>query len=121
VGEFESAEVVVSTGRFGPYIRHNSLFYSLPKDVDPLTIELDRAGEIILAKRQSDSQKVLKEFTGNKPLIQVLNGRFGAYIACNKENYKIPKGMDPKTLTLDDCKTIIAETQPSKSKSKKKK
>ncbi len=121
LGEFESKEVVVSTGRFGPYIRHNSLFFSLPKDVDPLTIELDRAGEIILAKRESDSQKVVAEFNDNKTLIQVLNGRYGAYIACNKENYKIPKGKDPKTLTLDDCKTIIAETQPSKSKSKKKK
>jgi len=121
IGEFESAGVVVSTGRFGPYIRHNSLFYSLPKDEDPLTIELDRASEIILAKRQADSQKILKEFTENKTLIQVLNGRFGAYIACNKENFKIPKGKDPKALTLEDCKAIMAEAQPSKSKSKKKK
>jgi DNA topoisomerase-1 len=121
LGEFESKEVVVSTGRFGPYIRHNSLFFSLPKDEDPLTIELDRAGEIILAKRQADSQKIVHEFTDNKTLIQVLNGRYGAYIACNKENYKIPKGKDPKTLTLDECKAIIAETPPSKSKGKVKK
>jgi len=54
-------------------------------------------------------------------VIQVLNGRYGAYIAFNKENYKIPKGKDPKALTLEECKKIIAETQPSKSKSKKKK
>jgi DNA topoisomerase-1 len=121
LGEFESAEVVVSTGRFGPYIRHNSLFYSLPKDIDPLTVELDRASEIILAKRQADSQKIVHEFNDDKTLIQVLNGRFGAYISCNKENYKIPKGKDPKALTLADCKAIIAETPPSKSKSKKKK
>ncbi len=121
LGEFESTEVVVAVGRFGPYIRHQSLFYSLPKEDDPLTVEIDRAGEIILAKRQADSQKILKEFTDNKILIQVLNGRYGAYIACNKENYKIPKGKDPKSLTLEDCKTIMAETQPSKSKSKKKK
>ncbi|MCX6304604.1 MAG: type I DNA topoisomerase [Bacteroidetes bacterium] len=121
LGEFEAKEVVVSTGRFGPYIRHNALFFSLPKDVDPLTIELDRAGEIILAKRQADSQKIIMEFTDNKTFIQVLNGRYGAYIACNKENYKIPKGKDPKALTLEECKAIIAETPPSKSKSKKKK
>ena len=121
VGEFEASEVVVAIGRFGPYIRHKSLFYSLPKDVDPLTIELDHASEIIQAKRQADSQKVLREFTEGKTLIQVLNGRYGAYIACNKENYKIPKGKDPRALTLEDCKQIIAETQPSKSKSKKKK
>jgi DNA topoisomerase-1 len=97
------------------------LFFSLPKDVDPLTIELDRAAEIILAKRQSDSQKILQEFNDDNTLIQVLNGRFGAYIASNKNNYKIPKGKDPKSLTLSDCKAIIAETPPSKSKSKKKK
>jgi DNA topoisomerase-1 len=121
LGELESAELVVSTGRFGPYIRHKSLFYSLPRDVDPLTIELGRAEEIILAKRQADSQKIVREFTDNKVLIQILNGRYGAYIASNKENYKIPKGKDPKTLTLEDCKSIIAETPPSKSKSKKKK
>lgn len=121
LGEFESSEVVVSKGRFGPYIRHNSLFYSLPKDVDPLKIGLQQAGEIIRAKRQSDSQKVLREFPEHKPLIQILNGRYGAYIACNKENFRIPKGKDPKALTLEDCKVIIAETQPSKSKSKKKK
>ncbi|MFZ4523217.1 MAG: type I DNA topoisomerase [Bacteroidales bacterium] len=121
IGEFESKDVVVAIGRFGPYIRHNSLFYSLPKDVDPLTVELERAGEIIVAKRMADDQKILGEFTDNKTLIQVLNGRYGAYIACNKENYKIPRGRDPKTLTLEDCKAIIAETPPSKSKSKTRK
>ncbi|MEI7725249.1 MAG: type I DNA topoisomerase [Bacteroidota bacterium] len=120
LGEFESAEVVVATGRFGPYIRHQSLFYSLPKDDDPLTVELDRAGEIILAKRQADSQKIVHEFREDKSLIQVLNGRYGAYIACNKENYKIPKGKDPKTLTMEECKKIMAETPPSKSKTKSK-
>jgi DNA topoisomerase-1 len=121
IGQFEDSDVVVAIGRFGPYIRHKSLFFSLPKDVDPLTVEVDHASEIIVAKRQSDSQKIVHEFTDDKTLIQVLNGRFGAYIACNKENYKIPKGKDPKALTLEDCKRIIAETQPSKSKSKKKK
>jgi len=121
LGEFEGSEAVVAIGRFGPYIRHKSLFYSLPKDADPLTIEIDQAAEIILAKRQADSQKIVHEFTDNKVLIQVLNGRYGAYITSNKENYKIPKGKDPKSLTLADCKAIMAETQPTKSKSKKKK
>jgi DNA topoisomerase I len=121
LGEYEAAEVVVAIGRFGPYIRHKSLFYSLPKEDDPLTIALGRAGEIIMAKRESDSQKILHEFTDGKTLVQVLNGRYGAYIACNKENFKIPKGKDPKSLTLEDCRVIMKETQPSKSKSKKKK
>ncbi|MEI7662453.1 MAG: type I DNA topoisomerase [Bacteroidota bacterium] len=121
LGEYETGEVTVSIGRFGPYIRHSSLFYSLPKDDDPLSVGLDRAIEIIIAKRQQDSQKILMEFQDDKALIQVLNGRYGAYIFFNKENYKIPKGKDPKALTLEDCKIIISETQPSKSKSKKKK
>jgi DNA topoisomerase-1 len=121
IGEFETKEVTVAIGRFGPYIRHNSLFYSLPKEDDPLTVELERACEIIRVKREQDSQKILNEFSENGTMIQVLNGRYGAYIACNKENFKIPKGKDPKGLTLEECKKIIAETQPSKSKSKKKK
>ncbi len=121
LGEYETNEVIVSTGRFGPYIRHKSLFYSLPTEDDPFTVELSRGIEIILAKQHQDSQKILKEFKEDKTHIQVLNGRYGAYISFNKGNYKIPKGKDPKALTLEDCKVIIAETQPSKSKSKKKK
>lgn len=120
LGEFEDTEVVVATGRFGPYVRHQSQFYSLPKGADPLTIGLDDSISIILQKRQADSQKVLREFPEKDGLIQVLNGRFGAYIAFNKENYKIPKGKDPKSLTLEEVKAILAETQPSKQKGKKK-
>jgi len=120
-GEFESSEVVISTGRFGPYVRHQSAFYTLPKEDDPLTVTLERAVEVIVNKRQADSQKILHEFLDGKDLIRVINGRFGAYITFNKENYKIPREKDPKTLTLEACKTIIANTEPSKSKSKKKK
>jgi DNA topoisomerase-1 len=120
LGEFENSEVVVASGRFGPYVRHLSNFYSLPKTDDPLTVGLDRAIGIIEAKRLLDSQKILHDFKDGEISIQVLNGRYGAYITSNKENYKIPRGKDPKTLTLADCKTIIAETQPTKSKSKKK-
>ena len=121
IGEFEGTEVVVSSGRFGPYIRHQSQFFSLPKADDPLTVELDRAMEIITAKRQADIQKVFHEFRDGDLVIQVLNGRYGAYITCNKDNYKIPRGKDPLTLNLEDCKKIIAETEPTKSKAKKKK
>ena len=121
LGEFEGKDVTASIGRFGPYIRHNSLFYSLPKDEDPLEVTLERAMEIMLAKRLADSQKLVLEFRDEKLVIQVLNGRFGAYITANKENYKIPKGKNPKELTLEDCKAIMASTPPSKSKSKKKK
>ena len=121
LGEFEGSDVTASIGRFGPYVRHKSLFYSLPKEEDPLEVTLERATEIVVAKRLADSQKLVKEFIEDKLTIQVLNGRFGAYLAANKENYKIPRGKDPKELTLEDCKAIMANTSPSKSKSKKKK
>lgn len=121
LGDFEGKAVTASVGRFGTYIRHNALFYSMPKDVDPLEVTLDRAIEIMQAKRVADSQKLIRKFSDDKQNIQILNGRFGAYISVNKENYKIPKGKDPKELTLADCKAIMAETPPSKSKSKKKK
>ncbi len=121
LGMFESDEVIVSTGRFGPYIRYKSQFVSLPAEDDPLSVTLDRAIIIILEKQKQESQRVLKEYNENSLIIQVLNGRYGAYISCNKQNYKIPKGKDAKLLTLEDCKKIIAETEPSKSKSKRKK
>ncbi|MEI6456052.1 MAG: type I DNA topoisomerase [bacterium] len=120
LGEYESSELVVSTGRFGPYIRHNSKFYSLPKADDPLYVTLDRAIEIIQEKQNQDSKKVLKEFEDKGEMIQILNGRFGTYLSYNKQNYKIPKGTDPNTLTLEGCKSIIINTAPSKSKSRKK-
>jgi DNA topoisomerase-1 len=121
LGDFEDSEVLVSSGRFGPYIRHKSQFYTLPKGDDPLDVELPRAIEVIQAKRLADSQKLIAEFRDGENVIFVLNGRFGAYISSNKNNYKIPRGKDAKTLTLDDCKTIIAATPPAKVKAKKKK
>ncbi|MBX7201798.1 MAG: type I DNA topoisomerase [Bacteroidia bacterium] len=107
LGEFEEKDMVVGAGRFGPYIRHNNAFYSLPKTDDPHTVDAERAIEIILAKRKADAEKVIARFPGD-PDIHVLNGRFGPYIAKGKENFKIPKGTDPHGLTLEDCLTIIA-------------
>jgi len=119
LGEYEALEVIVSIGRFGPYIRHKSKFYSLPKEDDPLSVTLERAIEIILKKQERDNQKTLKEFQDNNELIQVLNGRYGNYISYKKQNFRIPKDMDAKSLSLEDCKAIISNTQPSKSKKKK--
>jgi DNA topoisomerase-1 len=118
VGSFESTDVVVSVGRFGPYVKHNSGFYSLAKDDDPLTVTLQRAIEIIEEKRKKEDQKTIKSFTGDES-IKILNGRYGPYISFNKRNYKIPKGSDPAGLTLEDCRKIIKETEPSKNKSVK--
>ncbi len=118
VGSYESADVMVSTGRFGPYVKHLSGFYSLAKDDDPLTVTLERAIEIIEEKRNKEHQKTIKTFTGDE-LIKILNGRYGPYISYNRRNYKIPKGSDPAGLTLEDCRKIIKETEPSKNKNVK--
>lgn len=120
LGQADDEEVTVASGRFGPYIRHKNQFYTLPKEDDPLTVELPRAMEIIRAKKDLDSQKLLLEFRDGKEVISVLNGRYGAYISYNKENYKIPKGKDPKSLTLNDVKTIVKETGPTRAKKRKK-
>jgi DNA topoisomerase-1 len=83
---------------FGPYIRHKSAFYSLKKGVDdPMTVNLERAEEIIREKRFADSQRIIREFV-EEPDLKVLNGRFGPYISYKKKNYKISKKQDPTAL-----------------------
>jgi DNA topoisomerase I len=119
VGEFEGAEMTVNVGRFGPYIRHQSAFYSLKKEDDPFTIEQLRAIELIEAKRKADKEKVIKTFTENSE-VQILNGRWGAYIAIGKKNYKIPKEKDPASLSLEDCLSIAKEAEDPKNKAKTK-
>jgi DNA topoisomerase I len=121
LGDYEENEVVVSAGRFGPYVRHNSRFYSLGKEDDPLSIELSRAIEIIEEKRKADQQKIIREFK-EEPKLQILRGRYGPYISYDKLNYKIPKGQKAEELTLEDCRDIIANSKPTKtSKSRKSK
>jgi len=78
LGDFEDMEVKAAIGRFGPYILHNKKFVSIPKDQDPYTISFDEAVELVLAKRKSDSEKMISDFKEED--IQVLNGRYGAYI-----------------------------------------
>jgi DNA topoisomerase-1 len=118
IGTFEDKEITVSTGRFGPYVLHDSKFYSLRKGVDdPYTIEMDRTIELIREKREKDKNKVISVFNEDKEL-SILNGRWGPYISYRKENYKIPRGTDPKSLTHAQCMKIIADT-PVKKKKKK--
>jgi DNA topoisomerase-1 len=118
IGPFEDKDITVSTGRFGPYVLHDSKFYSLRKGVDdPYTIEVDRAIELIEEKREKDKNKVIALFNEDKEL-SILNGRWGPYISYKKENYKIPRGTDPKSLTHAECMKIIADT-PVKKKKKK--
>lgn len=119
IGEFRDKEVVIGVGRFGPYIKHNNKFVSLPKGIDPLEIQLEEAIELINEKEKKDKEKVIKVFE-EEPELQVLNGRYGPYLKYQSSNYKIPKKTDPKELTLDDCKKIIEEgNKENKSKSKR--
>lgn len=107
-GMFEDKEMVVAIGRFGPYIRHNGLFISLKKEDDPMTVSAERCIELILAKRQAEIDKYIKTFPEN-PEVQLLNGRWGPYLVIGQNNFKLPKGIDPKTLSLQDCLDIAAD------------
>jgi DNA topoisomerase I len=119
VGQYEEKDIVAAVGRFGPYLRHNSEFYSLPKEDDPLSVDLDRAIEVIELKREKDRQKVIRAFDDN---VKILNGRWGPYLTANGTNYKLPKNQDPEKLTLEDCLNIInAGTSASKSRTTRKK
>jgi DNA topoisomerase-1 len=102
VGQFEGEDLVVAIGRFGPYIRLGKTFFPLPKTDDPLEVSEERVIEVIKEKREKDANNVIREFKEN-PDVRVLNGRFGPYVAIGKTNFKIPKSVDPKTLTLQDC------------------
>ena len=104
-GMFEDKEMKVAVGRFGPYIQHNSKFISLKKEDDPMTVTADRCIELIQAKRQADIDKYIKTFPENEG-VQLLNGRFGPYLVIDGANYKLPKGIDPKALTLEECLEI---------------
>ncbi len=119
IGEYEGKSVTVAIGRFGPYIRHDSKFISLEKDVDdPYSVELDRAIVLIDAKREKDLNAIINVFEEN-PDVKLLNGRWGPYISFNKNNYKIPKNTDATKLTLEDCLALI-EKQPAPKKGRKK-
>ncbi|MBP5689025.1 MAG: type I DNA topoisomerase [Muribaculaceae bacterium] len=106
LGTFEGKEVVVAIGKYGPYLKHDGKFVSVPKDMSPYSITIDDAAELIKEKRASEAKKVLMTFD-EEPELQVMNGRFGAYIVYKKENYKIPKKYDASKLTLEDCRAIV--------------
>ena len=113
IGSYEDKELTVGIGRFGPFVKHNSKFYSLKKTDDPASVEEIRAIEIIEEKRKQEREKLIKEFDGRED-IKVLNGRYGPYIAVGKSNYKIPKKVDPASLTLEQCLEIIEKEGPKK-------
>ncbi len=123
VGEYEGKVMVAAVGRFGPFIRHDGKFVSIPKDLNPLTITAEEAIALIEGKRVKDEQRFIKKFEED-PDMEILKGRFGPYISYQKANYRIPKTVtDPTILTLEDCKKIIAEAgeKPAAKKTTRKK
>ncbi|MBN2616244.1 MAG: type I DNA topoisomerase [Bacteroidales bacterium] len=122
LGEFEGAEVTVAIGRFGPYVKHNKLFFSIKKDKNPSSLTLDEAIEIIHEKREAEKNKIIKSFKEDDK-VQVLNGRYGAYLTIDGQNYKIPKDKEAASLSLEDCYEIAKDPKnlPKKRGFKKKK
>jgi DNA topoisomerase-1 len=113
LGELEEKPVKANIGRFGPYIQHDKLFVSIPKEEDVMEIEIERAIELVLAKRQADLDRIIKKFEED-PATQILNGRWGPFIKSGKNNFKLPKDLeDPSKLTLEEVKHIM-ENQPAK-------
>ena len=120
LGVYEDKDVKANIGRFGPYVQHLKMFVSIPKEEDVMTIELDRAIELIEAKKIADANRIIKKFEED-PDTEILNGRWGPYIKSGKKNYKLPKDLeDPSKLTLEEVKHIM-ENQPAKGKRKAKK
>jgi len=117
VGEYEGTKIVIGAGRFGPYVLHNKKFVSLPKGEDPLTITLDRAIELIADKRKQEEQRHLKTFEEDGKL-EVMNGRYGPYVAYDGKNYRLPKAMHSKAaeLTYKECMEVVNNTLAKKTK-----
>ena len=109
IGEYEGEVMTVAVGRFGPYVRHAGKFYSLPKDTDPLSCTAEQAIEIIREKRESEEKSLLKSFAEDADL-SIRTGRFGPYLKYKTDNYKLPKDVDPTSMSYDDCMKLIAET-----------
>jgi len=116
IGTFEDTEMIASVGRFGPYIRFGSLFVSIPKNLNPETINEEEAIELVKAKREAEIKRRIKTFDEDPDLL-IMNGRFGPYITYKGKNFRIfDKKKDPHTLTLEDCRAIIDKADSKETK-----
>ena len=106
LGEYEGKTVSVGVGRFGPYIQHNKVYVSLPKTLDPMKVTLEEAEQLILEKRAKEAERHIKKFD-EEPELEILNGRYGPYIAYKGNNYKIPKDIVPQDLSLKSCLELV--------------
>ena len=112
VGTYEGSPVVIGAGKYGPYVLHQKKYTSLPKDADPMTITLEEAVKLIDEKRQQETQKHLKKFFEDDKL-EILNGRYGPYIAYDGKNYRMPKNLHARAaeLTYDECMNIVNKNE----------
>ena len=117
LGEYNSEIVKANAGRFGPYIQVGKVFVSIPKGEEPMTIELDRAIELFVEKQTADANKLIKIFD-ERPDVQLLNGRYGAYLKIGKDNFKLPKDTTPENLSIEECIHISKNQAPKTAKKK---
>lgn len=117
IGQFEGTDVVIGSGRFGPYVLHDKKYVSLPKGEDPLTVTLPTAISLIEKKRDQEKQRHLKKFDEDDKM-EVLNGRYGPYIAYDGKNYRLPKALHDKAaeLTYEQCKEIVDKAPEPKAR-----
>ena len=126
LGEFEGKTVTIGNGRFGPYIYNNGKYTSLPKTYDPMSVTLEEAIDLIKEKEQAEAKKHIKKFEA-EPELEIMNGRYGPYIAYKGNNYKIPKDIVPEDLSLESCLELVKLqsdkeiTKPKKGRYAKKK
>ncbi|MBR5803929.1 MAG: type I DNA topoisomerase [Bacteroidaceae bacterium] len=111
VGELEGLPVTIGSGRFGPYVQHDGKYISVPKGIDPMSITLEEAVALIAEKNQAEANRHIKTLGEGEEMIQILNGRYGPYIAYKGKNYKIPKDTEPTTLQAIHCLAIIEEQE----------
>lgn len=117
LGEYEGKPLIVGAGKFGPYIRYDNTYVSIPKDKDAMTITFEEAVQMLKDKEEAEAKKVIKVFEDH-PELQVLNGRYGPYISYENKNYKIPPTVEPADLTPETCLKVI-ELQKTKAETKK--
>ena len=118
IGQHEGIDIICLKGRFGPYIKYGDKNISLPRGIDPLKVDLENCIKIIEDSLIKKSGEIISEFKDSD--IQVINGSYGPYIKHAGNNYRIPKGTDPATLTEDKCKEIVASTEPTGRKKRRK-
>lgn len=120
IGEFEGSDVVIGAGRFGPYVMHNKKYVSLPKGTDPMKVTLEEAIQLIGEKREQEQKRHVKAFDEDAKL-EVLNGRYGPYIAYDGKNYRMPKALHEKAAELSyaECMEIVNNAPEPKGRKRK--